>query len=89
MTARAVREREWPGLGRLAWVVCAVAETIAVACVVLLLVGQVRFSDAVNAYLVTNLGMVVTFAAIGGWWPAIGPRTRSAGCSSATAPALP
>ena len=66
MTARAVRERERPGLGRLAWVVCAVAETIAVACVVLLLVGQVRFSDAVNAYLVTNLGMVVTFAAIGG-----------------------
>ena len=36
------------------------------ACVAMLLVGQVRFSDAVNAYLVTNLGMVVTFAAIGG-----------------------
>src|SRR5829696_7997130 len=66
MTARAVRERERPGLGRLAWVVCAAAETIAVACVVLLLAGHVSVSDAVNAYLVTNLGMVVTFAAIGG-----------------------
>jgi two-component system, NarL family, sensor kinase len=30
------------------------------------LAGQVGFGDAVNAYLVTNLGMVVTFAAIGG-----------------------
>ena len=66
MTARAVGERERPGLGRLAWVVCAAAEAIVVACVVMLLVGQVRFSEAVNAYLVTNLGMVVTFAAIGG-----------------------
>jgi two-component system, NarL family, sensor kinase len=66
MTARAVGERERPGLGRLAWVVCVAAEAIAVACVVMLLVGQVRFSEAVNAYLVTNLGMVVTFAAIGG-----------------------
>ena len=60
------RHREQRGLGRLAWVLCAAAEAIAVACVVLLLAGQVRFSDAVNAYLVTNLGMVVTFAAIGG-----------------------
>ena len=66
MTARAVGERERPGLGRLAWVVCAAAEAIAVGCVVMLLIGQVRFSEAVNAYLVTNLGMVVTFAAIGG-----------------------
>jgi hypothetical protein len=47
-------------------VLCAAAEAIAVACVMLLLAGQVRFSAAVNAYLVTNLGMVVTFAAIGG-----------------------
>jgi len=47
-------------------VVCAVAEGIAAACVVLLLAGHVSVSDAVNAYLVTNLGMVVTFAAIGG-----------------------
>jgi hypothetical protein len=39
---------------------------MAVACVVLLLAGRVRFSDAVNAYLVTNLGLVMTFAAIGG-----------------------
>ena len=60
------RHRELRGLGRLAWVLCAAAEAIAVACVLLLLAGQVRFSAAVNAYLVTNLGMVVTFAAIGG-----------------------
>jgi two-component system, NarL family, sensor kinase len=60
------RHRELRGLGRLAWMLCAAAEAIAVAGVVLLLAGQVRFSDAVNAYLVTNLGMVVTFAAIGG-----------------------
>jgi two-component system NarL family sensor kinase len=60
------RHREQRGLGRLAWVLCVAAEAIAVACVVLLLAGQVPFSDAVNAYLVTNLGMVVTFAAIGG-----------------------
>ena len=60
------RHRERRGLGRLAWVLCAAAEAIAVACVMLLLAGQVRFSAAVNAYLVTNLGMVVTFAAIGG-----------------------
>ena len=60
------RHRERRGLGRLAWVLCAAAEAIAVACVLLLLAGQVRFSAAVNAYLVTNLGMVVTFAAIGG-----------------------
>jgi two-component system, NarL family, sensor kinase len=60
------RQREPRGLGRLAWVVCAAAEGVAVACVVLLVAGQVRFGDAVNAYLVTNLGMVVTFAAIGG-----------------------
>jgi two-component system NarL family sensor kinase len=60
------RQQEPRGLGRLAWVVCAAAEGIAVACVVLLLAGHVSFSDAVNAYLVTNLGMVVTFAAIGG-----------------------
>jgi two-component system NarL family sensor kinase len=45
---------------------CAAAEAIAVACVVLLLVGHVSFGDAVDAYLVTNLGMVVTFAGIGG-----------------------
>jgi len=60
------RQREPRALGRLAWVVCAVAEGIAAACVVLLLAGHVSVSDAVNAYLVTNLGMVVTFAAIGG-----------------------
>ena len=60
------RHRELRGLGRLAWMLCAAAEAIAVACVLLLLAGQVRFSAAVNAYLVTNLGMVVTFAAIGG-----------------------
>ena len=60
------RHRERRGLGRLAWVLCAAAEAIAAACVVLLLASHVSFSDAVNAYLVTNLGMVVTFAAIGG-----------------------
>jgi two-component system NarL family sensor kinase len=59
-------QREPRGLGRLAWLLCVAAEAMAVACVVLLLAGRVRFSDAVNAYLVTNLGMVVTFAAIGG-----------------------
>jgi two-component system NarL family sensor kinase len=59
-------QREPRGLGRLAWVLCAAAEGIATACVVLLLAGHVGFSDAFNAYLVTNLGMVVTFAAIGG-----------------------
>ena len=69
MTTRPVRDRSQRDpryLGRLAWVVCAAAEGIAVACVVLLVAGDVRFGDAVNAYLVTNLGMVVTFAAIGG-----------------------
>jgi MFS family permease len=60
------RQREPRALGRLAWVVCAAAEGIAVACVALLVAGHVSLSDAVNAYLVTNLGMVVTFAAIGG-----------------------
>jgi hypothetical protein len=59
-------QREPRGLVRLAWVLCAAAEAIAAACVVLLLASHVSFSDAVNAYLVTNLGMVVTFAAIGG-----------------------
>jgi hypothetical protein len=53
MTAGA-RERERPGLGRLAWVLCAAAEAIAVACVVLLLAGQVRFSVAVDTYMVTT-----------------------------------
>jgi hypothetical protein len=57
------RQREPRALGRLAWVLCAVAEAIAVACVVLLLAGHVSVSDAVNAHLVTNLGMVVTFEA--------------------------
>ena len=52
--------------GRLAWVLCALAEAIAAACVVLLLAGHVGLGEAVDAYLVTNLGMVVTFAAIGG-----------------------
>ena len=69
MTTRPVRDRrrrEPRYLGRLAWVVCAAAEGIAVACVVLLVAGDVRLGDAVNAYLVTNLGMVVTFAGIGG-----------------------
>ena len=60
------RQREPRALGRLAWVVCVAAEAIAVACVALLVAGHVSFGDAVNAYLVTNLGMVVTFAAIGG-----------------------
>jgi two-component system NarL family sensor kinase len=59
-------QREPRGLGRLAWLACVVAEGMAAACVVLLLAGRVSFSDAVNAYLVTNLSMVVTFAAIGG-----------------------
>ena len=59
-------QREPRGLGRLAWALCAAAEGMAVACVVLLLAGHVSLGDAVNAYLVTNLGMVVTFAAIGG-----------------------
>src|SRR5215204_1194721 len=64
--ARDRRRREPRYLGRLAWVVCAAAEGTAVACMALLVAGDVSFSDAVNAYLVTNLGMVVTFAAIGG-----------------------
>ena len=64
--ARDRRRREPRGLGRLAWVLCAAAEAIAVACVVLLLAGRVSLGDAVDAYLVTNLGMVVAFAAIGG-----------------------
>jgi two-component system, NarL family, sensor kinase len=54
------------GLGRLAWVLCVAAEGIAVACVALLLASRTSFGDAVNAYLFTNLGMVVTFAAVGG-----------------------
>jgi hypothetical protein len=33
------RQRELRALARLAWVVCAAAEAIAVACVVMLLVG--------------------------------------------------
>jgi hypothetical protein len=69
MTTRqslAPRRREPPGLGRLAWALCVAAEGMAAACVVLLLAGQVSVGDAVNAYLVTNLGMVVTFAAVGG-----------------------
>jgi hypothetical protein len=69
MTTRqslAPRRREPQGLGRLAWVLCLAAEGMAAACVVLLLAGQVSVGDAVNAYLVTNLGMVVTFAAVCG-----------------------
>jgi two-component system, NarL family, sensor kinase len=69
MTTRqslAPRRREPQGLGRLAWALCVAAEGMAAACVVLLLAGHVSVGDAVNAYLVTNLGMVVTFAAIGG-----------------------
>jgi two-component system NarL family sensor kinase len=58
--------REPRGLGRLAWGLCATAEAIAAACVVLLLAGHVGLGAAVDAYVVTNLGMVVTFAAIGG-----------------------
>jgi two-component system NarL family sensor kinase len=66
MTTQQGRDRRPRELGRLAWVLCVAAEGIAVACVALLLASGVRFGDAVNAYLVTNLGMVVTFAAIGG-----------------------
>ena len=58
--------RQGGGLGRLAWGLCVVAQVMAAACVVLLLAGQVPLGVAVNAYLVTNLGMVVAFAAIGG-----------------------
>ena len=65
MTTRPARDRR-PGPGRLAWVLCAAAEAVAVACVVMLLAGHVSLGDAVDAYLVTNLGMVVTLAAIGG-----------------------
>jgi two-component system, NarL family, sensor kinase len=65
MTTQQGRDRRPRELGRLAWVLCVAAEGIAVACVALLLASGVRFGDAVNAYLVTNLGMVVTFAAIG------------------------
>ena len=60
------QERRPGGLGRLAWGLCVVAEAMAAACVVLLLAGQVRLGVAVDAYLVTNLGMVVAFGAIGG-----------------------
>jgi two-component system, NarL family, sensor kinase len=66
MTTQQGRDRRPRELGRLAWVLCVAAEGIAVACVALLLASGVRLGDAVNAYLVTNLGMVVTFAAIGG-----------------------
>jgi MFS family permease len=58
--------RQPGGLGRLAWGLCAAAEAMAVACVVLLLAGHVSLGAAVDAYLVTNLGMVVAFGAIGG-----------------------
>lgn len=57
--------REPRRLGLLAWWLCAVTEACAVACVVLV-VGHISFSEAVNGYLVTNLSMVVTFAAVGG-----------------------
>jgi two-component system NarL family sensor kinase len=66
MTTQQGSDRRPRELGRLAWVLCVAAEGIAVACVALLLASGVRLGDAVNAYLVTNLGMVVTFAAIGG-----------------------
>jgi hypothetical protein len=64
--ARDHGRREPGGLGRLAWVLCGAAEAMAGACVVLLLAGDVSLGEAVDAYLVTNLGMVVAFAAIGG-----------------------
>jgi two-component system NarL family sensor kinase len=69
MTTRPVGDRwrrERRGLGRLAWGLCATAEAVAAVCVVLLLAGHVGLGAAVDAYLVTNLGMAVTFAAIGG-----------------------
>ena len=60
------RERLPGGLGRLAWGLCLVAEVMAAACVVLLLARRVPLGVAVDAYLVTNLGMVAAFGAIGG-----------------------
>jgi two-component system NarL family sensor kinase len=60
------RGRRPGGLGWLAWGLCAAAEVTAAACVVLLLAGRVGLGEAVDAYLVTNLGMVVAFGAIGG-----------------------
>ena len=69
MTTGPVRDRgrrQPAGLGRLAWGLCAAAEAMAAACVVLLLAGRVGLGEAVDGYLVTNLGMVVTFGAIGG-----------------------
>jgi two-component system, NarL family, sensor kinase len=54
-----------PRLGRLAWSLCAAIEACAVACVVLA-VGHVTLSEAINGYLLTNLSMAVTFTAVGG-----------------------
>ena len=48
MTTWPVRERR--GLGRLAWALCAAAEAMAAACVVLLLAGRVGPGDAVSTY---------------------------------------
>ena len=60
------QQRRPGGLGRLAWGLCVLAEAMAAACVVLLLAGRVPLGVAVDTYLVTNLGMVVAFGAIGG-----------------------
>src|SRR5918996_3670528 len=58
-------QREPRRLGRLAWWLCAATEACVVACVVLA-VGHISLSEAVNGYLLTNLSMAVTFAAVGG-----------------------
>jgi len=58
-------QREPRSLGRFAWLLCAAAEACAVACIVLA-VGHVSLSEAVDGYLASNLTMAVTFAAVGG-----------------------
>lgn len=62
-------------LGRLAWVTCAAAELCVVACLVLA-VGRITWSGAVEGYLATNLVMATTFAAVGGLVAGNRPQNR-------------
>jgi two-component system NarL family sensor kinase len=58
-------QREPRRLGRLAWWLCAASEACVVACIVLV-VGRISLSEAVDGYLATNLSMAVIFSAVGG-----------------------
>lgn len=65
-------QREPRYLGRLAWVMCAAAEGIAVACVVLLVAGHVRFGDAVAVVQQATLplgGLPALLIVFMGVWP--------------------